>query len=466
MKITIPYSPMPHQAEMHKDPTRFRFITGGRRAGKSVSCFQDMLIHCLNTPGAMAWWVAPTYAEAREIGYEEFKKYFEVLSPAVAAVHHSAMRVEFKNGSKMYFKGADRKDSLRGRGLTFLVIDEAAFVPEEVWRKILRPALSDKHGRAILISTPNGKNWFFDQYQQANPPSRKSWKTYFWPSSINPLMTPEEIEAVREELSDSDFRQEFMAEYLTKAGQVYDDFSDLNVIDEFTLNLHTHDLYVGIDFGFANPSAACFMAVNKQTDEVIQFAEVYRERMKMEDFLTEINDTLHRFGASPRDVHTIYTDPAGNASEITSGVSPVDFLRKTYTVLNRGTLIAPGLVLVRKFIKNANGRRKFFVYNQCTFTIKSFNGYTYKHKQNTAEINEEPDKDGIHDHMCDAVRYFFVNRFDNAKYVAKEPLLTPYYTKEYSGIILKRCLTCRKPFSSKTEKHLPPFKCKECSDNE
>lgn len=466
MKIVIPYSPLEHQVTMHKDSTRFKLIVGGRRAGKSVSCFQEMLRHCLSTPTAMAWWIAPTYSEAREIGYEEFLKYFEVIRPAIRQVHHSLMRVEFKNGAKMYFKGADRKDSLRGRGLTFLVIDEAAFVPEDVWRKVLRPALSDRGGRAILISTPNGKNWFHDQYLMANPPSKTAWNTFFWPSYVNKFMTPEEIQGAREELSDADFRQEFMAEFLTKAGQVYDDFSEENVLSEFIVDKTKHEIFIGVDFGYANPSAACFMAVDREANTVTQFDEIYKERMDMPAFQAKITEILTNHELRNRDVKVIYTDPAGNAEEITSGISPVDFLRKTWTVINRGTRIAPGLSLLRSFIKNANGRRKYFVHDRCRETIRSFNGYTYKFKTTSEEIDEEALKDGIHDHMCDAVRYFFVNEFDHAKYVADKVNSTPYYDTTKHAIIIKRCTKCRNPFASRTSKNEPPFQCKGCSDDE
>lgn len=464
MQVTIPYKPLDHQVAMHYDNERFRFIVGGRRAGKSVSCFQEALRYCLAGQNLVVWWVAPTYSEAREIGYQQFLDFFDVLRPAIKNVHHSQMRVEFTNGSIFYFKGADRKDSLRGRGLDFLVVDEAAFIPEDVWRKVLRPALSDKQGRAILISTPNGKNWFYDQYQTAK--GLVNWTTFFWPSYVNKFMSKEEIEAAKDELSDADFRQEYMAEFLTRAGQVYDDFSELNIIDSFSPDPSQHDFYIGVDFGYANPTAACFMAVDKQTEVVTQFDELYKERMTMDQMQVLIQDILSKHNLNTNHIKAVFTDPAGNAEEITSGIAPVDHLRKTFTVINKGTRIAPGLSLVRSFIKNAHGRRRFFITKDCLNTKRSFEGYTYKHKQTSDEINEEPFKDGLHDHMCDAVRYFFVNRFDHAKYVADKVEHYSYFHKPSASVIMKRCSVCRIPFASKTPKNQPPFKCKECSNNE
>lgn len=60
-------------------------------------------------------------------------------------MHETLLKVKFKNGSSLSFKGADNERSLRGRGLTYLVIDEAAFIEQDIWTRALRPALSDRN---------------------------------------------------------------------------------------------------------------------------------------------------------------------------------------------------------------------------------------------------------------------------------------------------------------------------------
>jgi hypothetical protein len=45
---------------------------------------------------------------------------------------------------------------LRGEGLDFAVMDEVAFMSEQVWLEAIRPALTDKQGKAMFISTPKG----------------------------------------------------------------------------------------------------------------------------------------------------------------------------------------------------------------------------------------------------------------------------------------------------------------------
>lgn len=450
---------MPHQAKMHNAPQRFRIIVGGRRSGKSKSSFHEMFRHAMSVKDALCWWVSPTYNEAREIGLEEFISIKDSIAPIITGFHKGSMRVELWNGSKIYFKGADRRDSLRGRGLTFCVMDEAAFLPEDIWGKIIRPALADRKGRAIMGTTPNGRNWLWELWENAP----ESWSKYLWPSMINPLMDEAEIDALASELSDMDFRQEVLAEFVTRSGQVWIEFTDANKIDVFKPDIREHEIYIGADFGFANPAALLFFAVDKIRPKVVQFDEIYGSRMTMNTIQQKIVQTLGKYDIRSHHVKAIFTDPAGNAEEITSGISPVDELRKTYQVHNKGTHIAPGVALVRAFMCNAKGERRFFVTRNCVNSIKSYEGYVYA-PAGVGGINEEPLKDGIHDHCADALRYFFVNRFDHARWISGEVVQKAYTPQlpHNKRKHLKRCHECNSSFLSDTDKHQPPYICGIC----
>jgi phage terminase large subunit len=457
---TIQYSPNPYQRDLHTTNSRFSIVAGGRRVGKSLSCIHETIKHCLETPNAVAWWVSPTLGDAREVGFEEFKVHMPVLEPAIRYINETRMKVVFTNNATLYFKGAENEKSLRGRGLTFLVIDEAAFIAPDVWRKALRPALSDKQGRAILCSTTNGKNWFWEQWSKAQKLS--NWSTFHWPTYLNPLITESDLKDAQRELSNIDYRQEYLAEFITKAGLVYDDFTDENILNEFTFDPSIHDLYVGMDFGFAGYTAVCFMAVSRINGSVTQFDEILVSRLDIDRIVTMIKGKPYSMY-----IKEIYCDPAGNAEELTSGISPVDTLRRAkFKVVNKASSIAPGLALVRSYIRNAEGDIKFFITKNCEDTIKSLQAYSYKMSKSSELIKEEPDKDGFSDHMCDAIRYFFVNKFDKAKYVTDE-VPTQSYLEPINAVsktVLKRCFTCKSMFTSKTSKNKPPFECSKCKE--
>jgi PBSX family phage terminase large subunit len=465
MQITIPYEPFPHQAEVHLDKRRFRLLVAGRRAGKTFSAFHDMIAHALKKPFQLCWWVATTYRDAKEIGWQHFLDFQDYLEPAIKSVSLVDLRITFKNGSRVYFKGSDAQDSLRGRGLDFVVVDEAAFQHPDVWRKILRPALSDKQGKAILLSSANGRNWFYEQYSYAKRPDLAHlWGVYIWPTSVNPLISEDDLIAAQNELSSNDFRQEYLAEFVTKAGMVYDDFTEENVIQSFTPT-RRYSYFIGIDFGFANPSAIVFSAVDPDGN-VIVFDEIYESRLSMEDMTNKINAKLWHYKLSSSDVTFIATDPAGNAEELTSGISPVDYLRQKggYNVINKGTRIAPGLALVRSYIKNSFGHRRLHIVGPtCPELIRSIYGYTYAPKRMSSSlVDEEPLKDGLNDHACDALRYFMVNRFDHAKYVGNMVPQEQYLTQKQESKTKHwvRCCNCGNKFYTRGRDNI----CSSCKE--
>lgn len=465
--VALDYEPFPYQEDFHLSEARYNVIVGGRRVGKSKMALQELIKHCLETRNAMAWWVSPTIAMARDVGFLDFKEFYaEDLAPVITNMHESHMRIRFKNGSYLYFKGGDSEKSLRGSGLTYVVVDEAAFIDEEVWNRALMPALADKKGKALLISTPNGRNWFHRLADHAyNHPGE--WSYRHWPSHINPLLTEETMNALAAGLDQTTFRQEFLAEFITSAGMVYDDFNEQNIIAaDYPWNPHDFDLYLGMDFGYANPTAVGFFAVDRQMGNVIMFDELYVSKTSIDVIQDMVVQKLKSHHIGVDDVLKVYTDPAGNATELSSGISPVDSLRMgryRFRVENRGTEIAPGLALVRSYVRAADGSRKFFITANCVEAIRSMFGYTYG-KTNTETIKEEASKDGIHDHMCDAIRYFFVNKFNTVKWVAERPDIDSYHgTTTNKKMNLKHCDKCRGPFVSHTPQGTSPFLCRGCA---
>jgi hypothetical protein len=473
--VELDYAPFAYQQELHLSTARFTVIAGGRRVGKSKMALQELIKCCLTKPGSHCWWVAPTISMAREIGWEEFRESFmQDLGPALQSTNEALGRVRFRNGSTIYFKGSDSERSLRGRGLNYVVVDEAAFVAEEAWTQSLLPALADQKGRALLISTPNGRNWFWKMCNFAYLDRTGMYRYFHWPSFLNPLMDAAEMELMRSSVSEQDFRQEFLAEFVTRGGAVYSDFGEENIIKVpygqlLSPNPHNYDIYLGIDFGYANPAAVCFMAVDHTTEEVTQFDELYVTRAKIDVIEHMIVEKLQNHGMLPENVRYVYVDPAGNAEDLQMGISPVDFLRQSpfrWRVINKKSLIAPGLALVRSFVRASSGLRRYFVTSNCGETIRSLQGYTYSKKVGSELVKEEPEKDGLHDHMCDAIRYFFVNRFDQAKYVADMPDQANYSQdhKTWRQMTMKRCSRCKNQYPSRTPRGVPPNICKRCCE--
>ena len=111
------------QQEIFNDKTRFKVIAAGRRFGKSRLAAWTLLINALQSKSKDVFYVAPTYQQATDIMWNMLK---ELGHEVIASSHEQTKVLLLINGRRIYLKGADRPDTLRGVGLAYVVIDEYA----------------------------------------------------------------------------------------------------------------------------------------------------------------------------------------------------------------------------------------------------------------------------------------------------------------------------------------------------
>jgi phage terminase large subunit-like protein len=207
------------QQEVFKDSTRFKVVAAGRRCGKSRLSAVTLLIEALNCPeGSSVMYVAPTLGQARSIIWDLLH---DLGRPVIKSSHVNNLEITLINGRKILVRGADNPDSLRGVSLTYLVLDECAFIKQDVWEKILRAALSDKKGRALFISTPSGRNWFYDTFKLGQSGEDEEWKSWHKTTADNETIDPKEIEAAKRTLSSFAFKQEYLSSFDTSGADVF-----------------------------------------------------------------------------------------------------------------------------------------------------------------------------------------------------------------------------------------------------
>ena len=199
------------QKEVFKDPTRFKVIAAGRRCGKSRLSAVTLLIEGINCPeGSSVMYVAPTLGQARTIMWDLL---MDLGRPIIKSAHINNLEITLINGRKILVRGADNQDSLRGVSLTYLVMDEVAFIKPEIWERVLRAALSDKKGRAMFISTPSGRNHFYEWFKLGQEGTDEDWKSWHFTTADNETIDPKEIEAAKRTLSSFAFNQEYMSSF-------------------------------------------------------------------------------------------------------------------------------------------------------------------------------------------------------------------------------------------------------------
>lgn len=200
---------------------RFKVVAAGRRFGKTK--FGAVMCVITALKGKRAWWVAPSYAGSL-IGWREI---MDLVAPLierglVTHISKSDYIITFKSGGYIQIKSAALPDNLRGEGLDLVVIDEAAFVKEAVWFNALRPALSDRNGQALLISSPAGKNWFYHLWTRGQDSEfagqYESWK---FKTAVNPLIPASELYEAERTQPARIFEQEYLGEFIDDGGEVF-----------------------------------------------------------------------------------------------------------------------------------------------------------------------------------------------------------------------------------------------------
>lgn len=205
-----------HEAQyrIYKNRARFRVVACGRRFGKTELGRREAVE--VATHGGYVWWISPTYPMSQDVWAQLNIETKDIRT----GLNKSEREIRFEGGGKLRVLSGDDPDKLRGAGLDYLVIDEAAFCGEGVWQ-VLRPALADKQGRALFLSTPQGHNWFWRVYQAGLDPLKPEWASWRMPSMNNPFLPPSEIEAARRDMPERMFKQEIEAEFLEDGGAVF-----------------------------------------------------------------------------------------------------------------------------------------------------------------------------------------------------------------------------------------------------
>lgn len=216
---TLNFSLLKWQQTVFKDGHRFKVVAAGRRCGKSRLSAVSLLIEGLNCPeGSSVMYIAPTLGQARTIIWDLLH---ELGRPVIKSSHVNNLEITLVNGRKILVRGADNPDSLRGVSLTYVVLDECAFIKLDVWEKIIRAALSDKKGRALFISTPSGRNWFYDVFKLGQTGEDDEWKSWHFTTQDNETIDPKEIEAAKKTLSSFAFKQEYLSSFDTSGADVF-----------------------------------------------------------------------------------------------------------------------------------------------------------------------------------------------------------------------------------------------------
>jgi hypothetical protein len=233
----FPYKPHKYQLLVHSALSEYRFVTAvaHRRFGKTECAVACLISDAIATqePDAMYGYIAPYLKQAKQIAWRKLKRYInDTFGRDWKAVgvqkNESELWVQLPNGARIQLFGADNADAIRGLFFNGVVIDEIADMKGEVWNAIIRPALADRRGWALLIGTPKGMNELYKFYQRGS--TNPLWKSLLFSSNQTklPWLPPEEIKALEEDMTESMFAQEMLCDFQASSDDVLFKIADLN----------------------------------------------------------------------------------------------------------------------------------------------------------------------------------------------------------------------------------------------
>jgi phage terminase large subunit len=399
VSVELDYEPRPHFIPYHNRTERFSKIVAHRRFGKTVGCINDKIRAALTNPRQypppMYAYVAPTYAQAKDVAWAYLKHYSSPI-PGIET-SESELWVRYPNGARIRLYGADNYDRLRGIYLDGVTIDEPAQIDPRAWPTVIRPTLSDHVGWATFIGTPEGRNWFYSIDREQDGALSPDWFRLTLRASETGILPESELESARKMLSEEQYAQEYECSFEAAIVGAYygklmaDAERDKRIAGvpyEPTAQVHT-----AWDLGIRDATAIWFAQVVGREIRIIDYYEA--SGVELGHYVREIQARPYLYAS-----HIVPHD--AQAKELGTGKSRLEVLESLGL---KGLTIAPmhrvedGINAARTVIP-----RCWFDQTKCARGIDALKLYRSEFDDKLQALKPRP----VHDwtsHAADAFRY-------------------------------------------------------------
>jgi hypothetical protein len=408
------YKPSARQCEFHASPHYERLYGGAVGGGKTRALCQEAYELCKDYPGNIGFL-------CRKDGTDFVRTVLipvllgQTIHETLIANHNQKdQRIILKNRSEIWYGGADDINKLQGKTLGFVGIDQIEQINHSVYQEFLARLRLNIPRRCIFGTANPAPGWVKDRFI---PPGGTK-DTYangdriYIPAVIkdNPGLPSDYEQRLRGEHDSIWIRRYVEGDWASFSGAVYSIPSE-SIRPHSELYRPGTDVFLGVDFGFRR---AAVVFVQPRGQDVCILDEIATENETTGLLAKRVAKLAKDKGYR---VKVGYCDPAGAARNMQTGISDmVEFRGQSGIMLlspGHGALrdVVAGVQRVQSRIRDANGKCHLFVARECEWFLTCVENYCYPdHKDNTA-LKEEPLKDGIHDHMMDAYRYFDIGYF-------------------------------------------------------
>jgi hypothetical protein len=264
-----------HQMEVVRSSARYRVLCAGRQVGKS-RLFAILALHqAFAVPNSTVLLVSAGDTASKRL-LEEIAS-LALASPFLSGsiVEDTSKMFVLSNGSKILSVPASQRQ-IRGWPVDLLIVDEAGFIDQEVWRSAEPTIIARPGSRVLLCSTPwGGPEHFFRQlWRRGMDAPSQQLEAWHWPSSVSPLVDQELLADIESRESPHYFAMEFLAEWVDDAGAYFTEAELAGGVEAYELVAPdvapsaVHQWAVGgVDWGFARDANALAVVGPRSADD-------------------------------------------------------------------------------------------------------------------------------------------------------------------------------------------------------
>ena len=368
---------------------KYRFVTAAvsRRQGKTyISNIIGQLV-CL-VPGANVLLMSPNYSLS-QISFDLQRNLIKHFDLEVTKDNAKDKVIELSNGSTIRMGSVNQVDSAVGRSYDLIIFDEAALADgKDAFNVALRPTLDKDNSKAVFISTPRGRNnWFADFYHRGFSDEFQDWASIRATYHENPRFSEDDIKEAKKAMSSAEFAQEYMADFNTYEGQVWNFNFEECVADLSQLDTSDMDVFAGLDVGYKDPTALCVIAYDWDQQKFYLIDEYMDAERTTEQHAIEIRRMIDKYS-----IDYIYIDSAAQQTRF-------DFAQNyDISTINAKKSVLDGIGHAAGIIDNDN----LIIDQRCSQALSCVDQYQWDPNPNL--LKEKP-KHNMASHMSDALRY-------------------------------------------------------------
>ena len=419
-----PYQGLPYKWLFDNDnyghQMRFGVVCASRGFGKTILAATSAVTACAelermprSVKNRNVAIICGTHEQTSDIYMPLLQHDFQ-LDKYAKMVRKPHLRFEFPNGTILKCYSADSIHRMRGMGHYFVIADEFATWDVkggdllDSWESIIMPTIdtrwssqlshkmgSPSAGKALIISTPFGRNAFYDLFIRSDTDDR--WKNWRFNYKKSPYLSDEEIKRTKKNTDPLKFAREYEASFEESGLQVFYSFKRKNNVKKVKYFEPGETVFAAIDFNIM-VNATSFCAIRGDELHVI---EELRGANSTQDLVKQIKKRY------PENDIVAVPDPSGKARSTSAPVGQTDFtILQEAGFLIRAKPRAPSVVnsaaAVNRKLENAEGKTSLFIHPRCVEVIRSLERTVWSERViDSAKI----DKSNGVEHFSDGIRY-------------------------------------------------------------